>query len=210
MAEPEDSTTKIILEEVKELDQEAVLDFSASNKKRDNPTILDIDDTDMTRQNNRYAYDSFVAPSNSFSNTDELKMSGEESSLPEGSPPHNESHTKQGQASFFIEAEVVPEEVIEEVKQDKVDEEVKGDASLVFDISKDAEKDIDSEDITIRPQRTQSHFVELNSKNEDSLLEEIAAADAIKELDNMLLLDDDDEEEKGKVIQNGEDELLLD
>ena len=50
-----------------------------------------MDDAEMTRPNNRYAYDSFVAPSTSFSNTDELKESGEESSLPEGSPPHNES-----------------------------------------------------------------------------------------------------------------------
>ena len=39
------------------------------------------------------------------------------------------------------------------------------------------------------PQRTQSHFVEMNSKNEDLLLEEITEPD--KSIDKMLLDDDD-------------------
>ena len=59
----------------------------------------------------------------------------------------------------------------------------------------------DSESL-LKPARTQSHFVELNSKNEDLLLEEIPS-DAEKSL-NKMLLDTENQEE-----QKVEDELLI-
>lgn len=88
---------------------------------------------------------------------------------------------------------------------------------MPFDISNDLledelksarllDKALEAEEENLRPSRTLSHFVELNSKNEDMLLEEID--DAEKSLSKMLLLDDD-EPKKVDNTQDEEDENLL-
>ena len=61
----------------------------------------------------------------------------------------------------------------------------------------------DSQEEMLKPQRTQSHFVEMNSKNEELLMVGITPEN--EESLNALLL----EEDNGEVIKHDDDDLLV-
>lgn len=86
-----------------------------------------------------------------------------------------------------------------DISNDLLEDELK--SARLLDKALEAE----AEEENLRPSRTLSHFVELNSKNEDMLLEEIA--DAEKSLSKMLL--DDDEAKKVDNAQDEDENLLL-
>ena len=149
--------------------------------------LEEFEDDEATRPIHRYAYDSFIQPSSSNLRQRE---SEEKSHL----AAQNHSRAANENSSIMIRPSNNTAEVVEQPSSDKdlfdfnqdLDEQDSARLEKAFETSNTAE---------YVPIRTFSHFVELNSNNEDSLLEDI-----IDDADKMLL------EGKGAA---DDDELLI-